>query len=728
MTEDPEQMDKKALQPKNIALQKKSASYDAKRCSQKASRKSDASRSSSWSPSLKHQLADNRFQGKTSRKKGTKLQDDEEAKQVYMGELEAEGDLAIGRKDYKKLLNFKFEPPSRCHVGPRVSNKSWKSVKSPVYNKETYLQANCQFVVKDDEDYPVHAFDPDRLVDWNSIKQVNLFSHEMISCPICLEIPVAAKVTKCGHIYCWSCILHYLHLSDKPWRKCPICYEAVAPADLKSVVNTCTSKFARGDKVTMHLMKRKRGSVLSWPVLHEPDDQDNFARWTGDYQASFSKLVIADRQCVHDNIIAREMRQLEDQLIVAKADKTGEECFIETALLKLKEEETKLLEEIHHIDSTGIKDINTLPKTPAPLPATSAMNRKMSALSVDEPVFFDEDNNHDDGDVIIDDEAYIAAVAEGSAEPIEDATESDCINGSTEPACAIKGNATDMSDYFYFYQAEDGQNIFLQPINVRCLIREYGSLEACPEKISAQIMDIEHFTMTKDLRKRYRFLSHLPIACGYSFCELMLRPPILSQETLAEFSGEFHARKLQRQKKKKEERKQEQRIERRKTMDMFGREIQKPVEEVSWNLGSYQEFPSQAGESAPGDDDTVLAQSPVNDSMITSSWGSSSFAQALQSNAKPIAAPKQKSVTRGQPLDVPFKDSGASLNSDGEVEEDYIPVPSFSRAFSDALSASWVNLDSNEDESATHLQPSKRNKKKQKGKKLLFSTGGFMKY
>ena len=25
-------------------------------------------------------------------------------------------------------------------------------------------------------------------------------------CPICLEAPVAARLTKCGHVYCWPCL------------------------------------------------------------------------------------------------------------------------------------------------------------------------------------------------------------------------------------------------------------------------------------------------------------------------------------------------------------------------------------------------------------------------------------------------------------------------------------------------------------------------------------------
>lgn len=90
-----------------------------------------------------------------------------------------------------------------------------------------------------------------------------------------------AKMTRCGHIYCWSCILHYLSLvgstlslywcrsyvtfmvfdglisplshsrfpfvlfqqTDKQWHKCPICYEAVHKKALKRYTNV-TSELA----------------------------------------------------------------------------------------------------------------------------------------------------------------------------------------------------------------------------------------------------------------------------------------------------------------------------------------------------------------------------------------------------------------------------------------------------------------------------------------------------
>lgn len=39
--------------------------------------------------------------------------------------------------------------------------------------------------------------------------------------------------------------------------------------------------------------------------------------------------------------------------------------------------------------------------------------------------------------------------------------------------------------------------MFLHPVNVRCLLREYGSLEASPDSITAKVVEIEGQTVTE---------------------------------------------------------------------------------------------------------------------------------------------------------------------------------------------------------------------------------------
>lgn len=39
--------------------------------------------------------------------------------------------------------------------------------------------------------------------------------------------------------------------------------------------------------------------------------------------------------------------------------------------------------------------------------------------------------------------------------------------------------------------------MFLHPVNVRCLLREYGSLEASPDSITATVVEIVGHTVTE---------------------------------------------------------------------------------------------------------------------------------------------------------------------------------------------------------------------------------------
>ena len=91
-----------------------------------------------------------------------------------------------------------------------------------------------RFLVKASHDYTPQLLNPDIPLEWSQILQIIL--PFPTTCPICLTPePIVPRITKCGHVYCLSCILHYLELSDKKWRKCPICYESIYESDLKSI-------------------------------------------------------------------------------------------------------------------------------------------------------------------------------------------------------------------------------------------------------------------------------------------------------------------------------------------------------------------------------------------------------------------------------------------------------------------------------------------------------------
>merc|ERR1711971_113146 len=174
------------------------------------------------------------------------------------------------------LTNFQVGPPrgsrgGRQGGGSRRNGPSSQHVYTPIksrYSAQHYLQATCQFVVSDCADILNHASDPDTIVDWDVVEQVVLKQggSEPTACPICLFPPNAAKLTLCGHVYCWPCILHYLALTDDTSRKCPICDHMVAREDLRSVVVVPQPDHCTGATVEMRLMKRDRESLIAVPM------------------------------------------------------------------------------------------------------------------------------------------------------------------------------------------------------------------------------------------------------------------------------------------------------------------------------------------------------------------------------------------------------------------------------------------------------------------------------
>ena len=70
-------------------------------------------------------------------------------------------------------------------------------------------------------------------------------------------------------------------------------------------------------------------------------------------------------------------------------------------------------------------------------------------------------------------------------------------------------------EVFYFYQAADGQAIFMHALNIQMLVTEFGSLEQCPKVLKASILEKESCSMTEELRDRLRYLRHLPLAQSF---------------------------------------------------------------------------------------------------------------------------------------------------------------------------------------------------------------------
>jgi hypothetical protein len=116
-----------------------------------------------------------------------------------------------------------------------------------------------------------------------------------------------------------------------------------------------------------------------------------------------------------------------------------------------------------------------------------------------------------------------------------------------------------------FYQAKDGQNVFLHPLCHRILSTEYsGDYAGAPQLLEGSVREIERHTMDDTLRRRYRFLGHLPLGCEFVFVELDLNG-IVAEVTLELFKYEITLREQGRKRRAFASEREDRRIEKQKS-------------------------------------------------------------------------------------------------------------------------------------------------------------------
>lgn len=648
------------------------------------------------------------------------------------------GKNSAKKTNMSHLLNFHYLDKQRVNVrGNRrsynnsnyysnnrsLSNSSYRQS----FSKEQFLQANCQFVVPIDSiDYSVHFADPDLAIDWSRVEQVRLHSMQPLKCPICLSEPQAGKITRCGHVYCWSCLLHYLALSDKPWRKCPVCSESIYKEDIRSVRGIVSRSLKVGDWITFRLMCRERGSVLFYPKktfknqinsIHEPE---RLITENNQQQQQFTHLLSANEQTILNEIIEKEKFDLLKQL--EEDGEQPEACFIKQALQENNEREKLIQERLNKLTKHD-EETKVTPKQPKEieeklLPIKPAIVYTNAFDDVLEPTFEEK------SEVTIEDKPEINIAA--------------AVIDKNPPTATNNVPPT----RHYFYQADDIYHTYLNGFNTRMLIHEYGSYQNCPDELNVRVEAIESFFMTEELRSQFRSLSHLPLTCEFQVIEVRLLPPIISPATTHFFTDEIHRRRQNRTRKERLEKRRQQQaelVESQKLFSSYPPEMMYiPQESFPVNgMNSMEEFPAMISNA------TTTSSSPPSASALISEESFSppagvSFAQMLKQQAPPQAAkpwPTSKPVaTRTLSNDITNKNKKKKNKNDSdeevldEDEEYYSSVPNFRSSFSLEHVFDRLKLVNGEEHSETPLAETATNapttkKKNKKNKQVLFATG-----
>ncbi|KAI3430854.1 hypothetical protein D9Q98_009263 [Chlorella vulgaris] len=188
------------------------------------------------------------------------------------------------------------------------------AAKPQPYDRNKFLQANFRFLVSDAVDVKRFAADPDLMLEWEDVVQVEMLSDVPIRCPITLEDqPFSPQITPCGHVFSFPAIIGHLVAHGGPeLRKsapCPLCYTQIAARELRLVQVHSVTAPAVGQSANFQLLRRPRDSInpeaVPGGIAVQPRDQqqdgpgpdlacNRFSKFTLVAGAAANALMVAE--------------------------------------------------------------------------------------------------------------------------------------------------------------------------------------------------------------------------------------------------------------------------------------------------------------------------------------------------------------------------------------------------------------------------------------------------
>lgn len=134
----------------------------------------------------------------------------EDEEDIFVEDFDQDFDLT-GKNASKKAIgrSAKYRYTSSHDSSRKPSASSLKAsalVPSNLNMREHFIRTCCKFFVLPNVRCEAEEANPDLIVNWDAIEYLQVQCTEEPVCPICLGPPLAAKMTRCGHIYCW-CVL-----------------------------------------------------------------------------------------------------------------------------------------------------------------------------------------------------------------------------------------------------------------------------------------------------------------------------------------------------------------------------------------------------------------------------------------------------------------------------------------------------------------------------------------
>jgi Zinc finger, C3HC4 type (RING finger) len=497
------------------------------------------------------------------------------------------------------------------------------------------------------------------------------------SCPICLSTPVAPRMAKCGHVFCLPCLIRYMHSSDESnplpekkarWQKCPICWDSVYISEARPVrwyVGPEGEAPHEGGDVLLRLLSRQAGSTLALPkdsceVLAPLEDVPwchvaeviDYARvmkggedyMNAEYDAEINELQRQERE---DELMFGDDNTWTRKAVVAvreaieRVSGIGNPPTAPTSPVEKRKGRAPIKFEV---PDEGVPEMySILHAVKSGQSSSGESGSPFRTPSASEPVSANASTQ------------FVNLESQpGSENPrpfasLPSRRGSNSAGPSRSPFNTRSSGMPHNPQYpFYFYQALP--HYYLSPLDIRILRTAFGDFSQFPSTVLPRV---EHVStghiVDDDLRKRAKYLAHLPYGCEVSFLECDWRD-LVSAEILGKFQQEIERRRRRNREKETREEKERVRAEKEEDDKRWAAARRKRPSIVDKGF-SDQDFQPLAQGSSPVDTSLASASPPYASHHGTTS----KFASLASPSTSPVAARTIWGTAAVAPLSPPME-------------------------------------------------------------------------